>query len=132
MNTLSCEQLMQIIVELDTSYKKEMRNKEVENRCLKRILYENVLEQRIEIISYDNCYLCEEGICNYKHWEEDDDDDREYEMTIENIFVCKVCNKRTCSDCNWAECCRTCFGVRKKVIECREIVDKIKSHSDSS
>lgn len=38
MNTLPCEQLMEIIVQLDTSYTKEIMNKELEVKCLKGLL----------------------------------------------------------------------------------------------
>ena len=132
MDTLSCEQLMQIIVELDTSYKNEVKNKEFENRCLKGLLDSNeASDQSIEFISGTQCDLCGIKICVYKYRDEDDDD-LEDETDVNEVFICKVCNKKTCSDCNWAGCCRDCFQVRRKVIECSGIVDKIKSHSDSS
>jgi len=131
MNKLSCEQLMEIIVQLDNSYKKEIKNKNFEVNCLKELLLNNdIQDTKMKVTSYAKCFECYQLLCNYDHWE--DDDEAENILTVENIFVCQVCSHKTCSNCNWGSCCIPCFQIRRKAIECNEIVDKIKSHSDSS
>ena len=128
MNTLSCEQLMQIIVELDTSYRKQLAEKNLQIEASACLLYDNESEenQRVEMVDWDKCYLCNVIITNYKYGNNGFYNSQEFLEEVDGIFKCEVCNKRTCSDCNWAQGCRTCFHVRKKAIECKEIIDKIK------
>ena len=127
MNNLTTEQLMRIIVDLDTSYKKQLAKKNLQLTCSASLLYENDAEenQRVEMVDFDKCYLCKDIIVDYKYWDIDDDESQEFVQNVENIFTCDVCNRRTCGDCEWAQCCRNCFEVRKKAIECKEIIAKI-------
>ena len=114
MDTLSCEQLMQIIVELDTSYKNEVKNKEFENRCLKGLLDSNeASDQSIEFISGTQCDLCGIKICVYKYRDEDDDD-LEDETDVNEVFICKVCNNDPC----------TCLCTKCKQYPCECICTK--------
>lgn len=139
MDNLTCEELMKIIVELNTSYKEELVNKRLEMRCLQDLLYKNnVNNDRIEMIAHTRCQICDKRIADYEYYDYGSDSDSEdsddhtmtrYKHRDENIFVCVVCNKKTCSECNWAECCKSCVQVRTKAIECREILKKIEKNN---
>ena len=114
MNTLPCEQLMEIIVQLDTSYTKEIMNKELEGECLKGLLLANEYGSKV-MVDYAKCAVCTELVYDYNV----SDDNYFLNPKIhKNIHNCGICDKKICISCSINLCCPKCWEIR-------DIVDEI-------
>ena len=128
MNKLTNEQLMQIIVNLDTSHKKEKENFRLENRCLRNIMRENETEHTMNMIDHCTCHACDTDIANYTHYlSEEMGGGKEYIETVEKIHKCKVCKHQFCHECvtgfeGGTPICIDCYEIRKQTRQIRRLV----------
>ena len=122
MNKLTNEQLMKIIVNLDTSHKKEKENLRLENECLRNLLKDNATDHSINMIDHCVCHSCDKTIYNYTHYlSEDMGGGVEYIETEENIYKCEICKNQFCEDCVDYNCV-DCDKIRKQTDQIRKLV----------
>ena len=129
MDKLTNEQLMKIIVKLDSSHKKENENLRLENSCLKNLMKENATEHNINMINHCSCHSCNKTITNYTYYlSEDMGGGEEYIETEIEIYKCEFCNNKFCNDCvDISACglktiCKVCNEIRKQTEQIHKLV----------
>ena len=141
MNELTHQQLMEHMVELDTSHKKQHEKKSLEIRCLRKLMKKNETEYYINMTNHCVCHACDETVFNYTHRE---DEYSESSDTVVNIYKCGICNNNFCKDCVWLcddDNCKLCDGgvcelnicdgcneIRKKTDDIRKTVLSYKNN----